>query len=63
MRGFTAEEALDASAACEPIYITRASAIRICDQHGHALADFEHDEGLPVADQVDAGRLLGWLGY
>jgi hypothetical protein len=64
---FTAEDAFEASEAGDPIILTALEAANICREHGVSYEDYAKEDAteypmLPYGE-VDAAKLLGWLGY
>jgi hypothetical protein len=64
---FTAEQAFEDSEAGEPIILTALEAAYICRQHDASYEDYAKEDAtefpmLPYGE-VDAAKLLGWLGY
>lgn len=67
-RRFTTEQAFDAADCDEPIMLTRAAAMKICNDHSALWYEFLGDEmkwneTAPEPEMVAADRLLAWLGY
>lgn len=64
MSRFSTQQAFDASECDEPVMITAAAANEIIQDHGADSVEF-WDEISPgiFAREVDAARVLAWLGY
>jgi hypothetical protein len=64
---FSSEEAFELRGTQDAIILDWPAARRILDQHGADVAEFYADhcsEDKPLATlRIDAGDLLGWLGY
>lgn len=62
---FTAEQAFEAQAAGDPIWISIDFADQICREHGVSFEEYNWDRGPQCSpiDDIDAADLLEWLGY